>query len=100
MYSHTHTHQTRHARDYGVATISRHLKTLGLFCKRALLKRQSSAKETYNCKEPANRSHPIITPGNNHRYKVQMCVRVYIYIYIYTLSHTRIYIYIYIYVYI
>jgi len=45
--------------SYGVATISRLLKILGLFCKRALSKRRYSAKETYNFKEPTNRSHPI-----------------------------------------
>ena len=44
---------------YGVATISRLLKMIGLFCKRALQKRRYSAKETYNFKEPTNRSHPI-----------------------------------------
>jgi len=44
---------------YGVATISRLLKMIGLFCKRALSKRRYSAKETYNFKEPTNRSHPI-----------------------------------------
>jgi len=43
----------------GVATISRLLKIVGLFCKRALSKRLYSAKETYNLKEPTNRSHPI-----------------------------------------
>jgi len=43
----------------GVATISRLLKITGLFCKRALCKRWCSAKETYNFKEPTNRSHPI-----------------------------------------
>ena len=32
---------------------------IGLFCKRALQKRLYSAKETYNFKEPTNRSHPI-----------------------------------------
>ena len=31
----------------------------GLFCKRALWNRLYSAKETYNFKEPTNRSHPI-----------------------------------------
>jgi len=45
--------------SYGVATISRLLKTIGLFCKRALQKRLHSAQETYNFKEPTNRSHPI-----------------------------------------
>jgi len=44
---------------YGVATISRLLKIIGLFCKRALSKRRYSAKETYSFKEPTNRSHPI-----------------------------------------
>jgi len=44
---------------YGVATISRLLKIIGLFCKRALSKRRYSAKETNNFKEPTNRSHPI-----------------------------------------
>jgi len=44
---------------YGVATISRLLKIIGLFCERALQKRLYSAKETYNFKEPTSRSHPI-----------------------------------------
>ena len=44
---------------YGGATTSRLLKNLRLFYKRALLKKQYSAKETYNFKEPTNRSHPI-----------------------------------------
>jgi len=39
--------------------ISRLLKILGLFCKRALQKRRYSAKETYDFKEPTNRSQPI-----------------------------------------
>ena len=49
----------RHTYLYGVATISRLLKIIGLFCKRALLKRPHSAKETCNFTEPTNRSHPI-----------------------------------------
>ena len=44
---------------YGVATISRLLKIIGLFCQRALQKRLYSAKETCNDKEPTNRSNPI-----------------------------------------
>jgi len=43
-----------------VATISRLLEIIGLFCKRDLLKRLYSAKETYNFTEPTNRSHPIV----------------------------------------
>jgi len=45
---------------YGVASIRRLLKMIGLFCKRALQKRLYSAKETYNFMEPTNRSHPIM----------------------------------------
>ena len=44
---------------YRVPTISRLLKIIGLFCKRALLKRRYSAKKTYDFKEPTNRSHPV-----------------------------------------
>ena len=44
---------------YGMASISRLLKIKGLACKRAPQKRRYSAKETYNFKEPTNRSHPI-----------------------------------------
>ena len=44
---------------YGVATMSRLLKIIGLFCKRALQKRRYSAKESYDFKKPTNRSHPI-----------------------------------------
>jgi len=44
---------------YGMASISRLLKIIGLCCKRALQKRWVYAKETYNFKEPTNRSNPI-----------------------------------------
>ena len=43
---------------YGVATISRLPKNIGLLCKRALGKRRYSAKETHILKEPTNHSHP------------------------------------------
>jgi len=43
---------------------SRLLKITRHFCKRALWKRLYSAKETYNLKEPTNRSHPIIRHMN------------------------------------
>ena len=39
-------------RGYGVASYDRLLKIIGLFCKRDLLKRRYSAKETCSCKEP------------------------------------------------
>ena len=45
--------------DYGVATISRLLTNICCFCKRALYQRLYSAKETYNFKEPTNRSYTI-----------------------------------------
>jgi len=54
--------------EYGVASISRLLKMIGLFCKRALQKRLYSAKETYTFKEPTNRSQPICAPA------IPMCV--------------------------
>ena len=44
---------------YGVATISRLLQNIGLFCKRALQKRRYSANETCNLVEPTTCSHPI-----------------------------------------
>jgi len=56
-------HQQLNFSAYGVATISRLLKIIGLFCKRALQKRRYSTKETYNLNEPTNRSHPIVTEG-------------------------------------
>jgi len=43
---------------YGVATISRLLKSISLFCRISSLWLGSSAKETYNFKEPTHRSHP------------------------------------------
>jgi len=44
---------------YGVATISRLLTIIGLFCKRALQKKPIFSKETYNFKESTTRSHPV-----------------------------------------
>jgi len=45
---------------YGVATSSRLLKIIGLFCRILSLLKGSFAKETYNFKEPTNRSHPLV----------------------------------------
>jgi len=56
MYAYT-------SRVWGGYTTSRRLKIIGLFCKRALWRRRYSAKETYNFKEPTNRSHPIVGMG-------------------------------------
>jgi len=44
---------------YGLATISRLLKIIGLFYRISSVLWGSFAKETYNLKEPTNRSHPI-----------------------------------------
>ena len=43
-----------------MATISRLLKMIGLFCRILSLLWVSFAKETYHLKEPTNRSHPIL----------------------------------------
>ena len=55
--------ESSHSNDWmplsGVATISRLLEMIGLFCKRALQNRRYSAKATCNFKEPTNCSHPI-----------------------------------------
>jgi len=45
--------------SYGVASISRLLKVIGLFCRIESVLQGSFAKETCNFKEPTNRSHPI-----------------------------------------
>ena len=44
---------------YGVATISRLHKIVGLFCRIQSLLWGYFAKETYHLKEPTNRRHPI-----------------------------------------
>jgi len=46
----------------GVATISRLLKIIGLFCRISSVLLGSFAKETYYFKMPTNRSHPICIP--------------------------------------
>jgi len=80
---------------YGVATISRLLKMIGLFCKRALQKRRYSAKGTYNFKEPTNRSHSKSEYGYGEsggcaplstyvRVAVCTCVCIHIHVYTYT----------------
>jgi len=49
-----------HALTYGVATIDRLFKIIGLFCRILSLLQVSFTKETYHFKEPTNRSHPIL----------------------------------------
>ena len=55
VYVCVHTQQCH----YGVATVSRIDKILGLFCRILSLLQGSFAKETYNLIDPANQSHPI-----------------------------------------
>jgi len=62
-----------HSGLYGVATISRLLKTIGLFWKRAPSKRLYSAKETYDFKEPTDRSHLILVVTQSVRLLSVMC---------------------------
>ena len=57
----------REGMRYGVATISRMLKNIGLFCKRDLQKRPIFCKETYIFKHPTHRSHPIAREGMRER---------------------------------
>jgi len=71
---------------YGVASVSRIDKIIGLFCKRALQKRHYSAKETYNLIDSTNRSHPIY-----------IYMYIYVYVCIYMYIHVNILIYIYVY---
>ena len=61
---------------YGVATISRLLKFIGLFCKWALQKRLYSAKETYDFQECTNRSHPIVFGGYILLTKYKICHQI------------------------
>jgi len=44
---------------YGLATVSRIHKIIGLLCRIASLLQVSFAKETYDVIDPTNRSHPI-----------------------------------------
>jgi len=49
--------------------MSRMLKNIGLFCRRALQKRPVFCKETCIFKHPTHRSHPIpVYPPNSPRY--------------------------------
>jgi len=66
---------------YGLATISRLLKIVGLFCRISSLLWGSFAKETYNFKEPTNRSHLICV------YRLYVCMYVCLYVCVYTCLH-------------
>jgi len=92
---------------YGVCRL---LKMIGLFCRIPSLLYGSFATETYDFKEPTNRSHPV--PTYVHPYtqmnlrvsiyvKIHMYVYIYpwIYMYIYTSIHTCICLYVHMYIY-
>jgi len=74
--------------DYGLVTISRLLKIIGLFCKRAPSKRSHSAKETNDFKEPTNRSHPIVKckviepMRRTNSICIYICMYIYVYMYV------------------
>ena len=51
---------------YRVATISRLLEIIGLFCRIASVLWGSFAKETYTFEEPTHRSHPISASAISH----------------------------------
>jgi len=53
------TGEMAHVDDYVVALVSWIDKIIGLFCKRALYKRQYFVKETYNLIDSTERSPPI-----------------------------------------
>jgi len=59
---------------YGVATISRLLKIVRLFGEYRSLLQVFFAKETYNFKEPTNRSHPIPDFGELIPVQSKWCV--------------------------
>ena len=68
---HTHVYDTF---IYGVASIRRLLKIIGLFCRISSLLWGYLSKETYNFKEPTNRSHPITIQHTCWRCYISICV--------------------------
>ena len=59
--------------DSGVATTSRLLKIIDLFCRILSLLQGSFAKETYHFKESTNRSHSISPNMTNTRWIIGVC---------------------------
>jgi len=66
---------------YGVATISRLLTIIGIFCRISSLLQGSSAKETCNFKEPTNLSHRI---SAHHIFDIPTKTYTYTHVYLYT----------------
>jgi len=80
IHTHTHTHAYTHKhaciRDwYGVATISRLLKIIGLFCRISSFLWGPFAKETYDFKEPTIRAYILTHIRTNIRMYTHMLTR-------------------------
>ena len=100
---------------YGVAADSRIAKITSLFYKRALSKRQYSAKESSNFVDPTDRSHPISASDHiqsadllfiaatlatiRSRQSILQSVTFKVAIICFGWGHLRVYIYIYTYIY-
>ena len=87
-HTHTHTHQYLNIQystvRYGVATVSRIDKIIGLFSRIASLLQVSFAKETYYFIDPTNCSHPIVSGWDkkaSYIYALHICT--------YTHNHTQ-----------
>jgi len=90
IYFHRQRFRLRHPADsavdasfmYGVATLSRIDKIVGLFCKRDLQKRRYSAKETYDLIDPTDRSHPIFIFVFMYLCNcISICLSIYLFLY-------------------
>jgi len=69
--------------QYGVATSSRLLQIIGLFCRILSLLLGSFAKETYNFREPTNCSHPIpVTVRLSHVHIHVSYTYIHVYMYV------------------
>jgi len=78
-------HSVKRALDYGLATVIRIDKVIGLFCRIVSLLQGSFAKETYDCIDPTNRSHPIEQKSPTFGGLVlYICMYIYMYLYIYS----------------
>jgi len=52
---------------YGVASVIRIDKFVGLFFKRKLQNKRCSTEETYNFIDPTNQGHPIVSNATKYR---------------------------------
>jgi len=69
-----------------------HIKIMGLFCRISSLFKGSFAKETYNFKEPTNRSHPIwLSRETTLEHMSNQHIYIYIYIFSNRESHLSLY---------